>query len=253
MKKAIQFGCPRSGTDSDIATGRLIHPWNVQRDLDRNPRLNRRNPGSSTRETRELGARFRLAKTSANWLASIFAASGIEEWIKLLAMIIGQPTSHYQRHGDGLAFRRTGSPAKACDYKRYWLGDRIRGQLSNQDCSPRPFFILPKMNYTTVGEIDQRSAMSAITALWVITTGASPTQVYSLDRFKHDNACTHVQRAGRFVTQEHLRPLGNGARDRHPLLFPARQLGWEMVQAPTQVHHFQCLLKVPSDDPLSPL
>ncbi len=60
-------------------------------------------------------------------------------------------------------------------------------------------------------------------------------------RFQYPHAGARIERAGGFVAQQHGRALGNGARDRHPLLLAARELGRKMVLALTQPDPLQRL------------
>jgi hypothetical protein len=46
---------------------------------------------------------------------------------------------------------------------------------------------------------------------------------------QHGHAGLAVERARGFIAQQDFGAFGDGARDGHALLFPARQLGWEMV------------------------
>src|ERR687898_1119099 len=55
--------------------------------------------------------------------------------------------------------------------------------------------------------------------------------VHTLDRFEYDDTRGDVERAGRLVTEQDLRPLRNGACDRHALLLAARELCGKVVQA----------------------
>src|SRR5207248_3486428 len=63
--------------------------------------------------------------------------------------------------------------------------------------------------------------------------------VDALNRFEHDDAGPHVERAGRFIAKKHLGPFGNRPRDGLALLFAAGELRWEMVQTWAQIDHFQ--------------
>ena len=77
-----------------------------------------------------------------------------------------------------------------------------------------------------------RSAMSAITALCVISTVEVPSsRVDALDGLEHQHAGLAVERAGRLVAEQQVGALGDRARDRHALLLAARELRREVVQA----------------------
>ena len=61
--------------------------------------------------------------------------------------------------------------------------------------------------------------------------GGAELAVDAGDRLEHDDAGVVVERAGRLVAQQHVGPLGDGARDRDPLLLAAGELRREVVQS----------------------
>ena len=74
--------------------------------------------------------------------------------------------------------------------------------------------------------------MSAITALCVITAVVVPSSRLTCSmRLEHQDAGVAVERAGGLVAQQHVRALGDGARDGDALLLAARELGREVVDA----------------------
>ena len=90
-----------------------------------------------------------------------------------------------------------------------------------------------------------RSAMSAITALCVMTIGQrADLAVHLLDRLEHGDAGLHVERARRLVAKQHLRPLRDRPRDGHALLLAAGHLRREMVAAIAQLHEGERFLRV---------
>ena len=73
--------------------------------------------------------------------------------------------------------------------------------------------------------------MPAIAALCVMTTVVVPSSRFTRSmRLEHDDAGRDVERAGRLVAEQHVGPLGDGARDRHALLLAARELGGEVIE-----------------------
>ena len=68
-------------------------------------------------------------------------------------------------------------------------------------------------------------------ALCVMTTVAVPSS-----RFTRSSASSttiagrDVERAGRLVAEQHVGPLGDGARDGHALLFAAGELRGKMIE-----------------------
>ena len=52
--------------------------------------------------------------------------------------------------------------------------------------------------------------------------------------FQNEHAGGGVERAGRFVTEQNLRILGQRSGDGNPLLFTARQFGRKVFQISTQ-------------------
>ena len=77
--------------------------------------------------------------------------------------------------------------------------------------------------------------------------GRAEFAVNALDRLEHEHAGLAVERAGRFVAQQDVRLLRNGARDGDALLLAARKLRREMVQPFAQADEPQCSLRAPSD------
>ena len=53
----------------------------------------------------------------------------------------------------------------------------------------------------------------------------------------------HIERAGRLVTEQHRRPLGDGARDRDALLLAAGELCREVMRPLAEAHQLQCFLR----------
>ena len=67
--------------------------------------------------------------------------------------------------------------------------------------------------------------------------------IHFFQHLQHHHPGGRIERAGRLVAQQHGRILGDGARDRHPLLFAAGQLGREMVEPVAQPHQPQRLFR----------
>ena len=61
--------------------------------------------------------------------------------------------------------------------------------------------------------------------------------VDALDHVEHQLAGGVVQRPGRFVAQQHVGALDDGARNGHPLLLAAGELGRKMIAARRQSNH----------------
>jgi hypothetical protein len=72
--------------------------------------------------------------------------------------------------------------------------------------------------------------------------GGAGFPVDAFDRLEHEHAGRAVERAGRLVAQEQVRPLGDRARNRDALLLTARQLRREVVQALAEPYQPQRLL-----------
>ena len=92
-----------------------------------------------------------------------------------------------------------------------------------------------------------RSAMPAMAALWVMTAVVVPSSRFtrSID-LEHDDAGRDVERAGRLVAEQDVRPLGDGAGDGHALLLAAGELGREVVQPVAEADQVERLLRRPS-------
>src|SRR5262245_10205547 len=63
--------------------------------------------------------------------------------------------------------------------------------------------------------------------------------VDALERFENDDSGRDIERARRFVAEQHGRPFSDGARDRHSLLFAAGELSGEMFLTFAQIHELQ--------------
>ena len=61
------------------------------------------------------------------------------------------------------------------------------------------------------------------------------------ERIEHDDARGDVERAGRLVAQQHVGPLGDGARDGHALLLAAGELRREVIEPMVQADEAQAL------------
>ena len=73
--------------------------------------------------------------------------------------------------------------------------------------------------------------MPAMAALWVIMTAVVPSCfVGALDGGENNLAGFIVESTGRLVTKQHVGRLGDGARDRDPLLLATGQLGRKMIK-----------------------
>jgi len=73
--------------------------------------------------------------------------------------------------------------------------------------------------------------------------GGAELLVHLRQRFQHQHAGFGIERTGRFVAQQHLRPLGNGAGDCHSLLLAAGELGGKMIHALLQADDAERLLR----------
>ena len=63
-------------------------------------------------------------------------------------------------------------------------------------------------------------------------------------RLQNHDSCLDIQRAGRFVTQQDIRPFDDRPRNGHPLLFTAGQLHRVVVLSGIQAHQFQSGIRV---------
>ncbi len=87
--------------------------------------------------------------------------------------------------------------------------------------------------------------MPAMAALCVITAVVVFSSRFTRDQhFQHDLAGGIVQRPSRLIAQQDVGPFRHGARDRHALLFPARELRGEVVQPLAQPYQAQRLFRV---------
>jgi hypothetical protein len=87
-----------------------------------------------------------------------------------------------------------------------------------------------------------RCAMRWMSALWVISAVAVPSsRLTSSSASSTCDAGLAVERAGGFVAEQHLGPLGDGAGDGDALLLAARKLGREMVHPVRQADALQRL------------
>ena len=86
--------------------------------------------------------------------------------------------------------------------------------------------------------------MPAIAALCVMTTVVVPSSRLTwASASRTTMPVRDVERAGRLVAQQHVGPLGDGARDRHALLLAARELRREMVEPLIEADQAQRLLR----------
>ena len=67
--------------------------------------------------------------------------------------------------------------------------------------------------------------------------------VDAFERLEDDDAGRDVERAGRLVAEQHVRPLGDGAGDRHALLLAARELRGKVVEPMVEADHPEGLLR----------
>ncbi len=74
-----------------------------------------------------------------------------------------------------------------------------------------------------------------MTALCVMTAVVVPSlAIHPLDRFENNDAGLDVERAGRLIAKENVRPLRDGACNRDALLLTTRHLRREMIHAIAQ-------------------
>jgi hypothetical protein len=72
--------------------------------------------------------------------------------------------------------------------------------------------------------------------------GRAGLAVDAIEHTQHQLAGLRIERAGRLVAEQELGPLGDGARDRHALLLPTRELRGKVVESIAEADHLQSLL-----------
>ena len=228
-------GGAKSGSDRTMPLAGSSSAGQVQGDLHRDAGLDGGHAGDFL-DAR--GERVRRALQVGEHLGEpvgfvVFAAGGFEgEDQAARHDHHGQAAGHHQRHRDGLAFH----PVQVAQQLAIEVAEHYQFRV----LAGARVLIHPQMMHVAIGQMDHPVGHVGHDGVVGDDDGErAQLAVHALDGLQHHDARPHVQRAGRFVAEQHLGALGDGARDGHALLFAAGELGGEMVQPRAQIHHVQ--------------